>query len=107
MSRSASLPASARIRSWPPMPTPPAGSPPNATSGCSPPIAWTPDTSSYLRAAIRQTCSAGTLLQSVNDVKRRSTGAAQVAPEQRWAALADQLDLQLLRQKDWPALAQL
>jgi hypothetical protein len=46
-------------------------------------------------------------LQAVNEVKTRLTGAAQVPPEQRWAALADQLDLQLLRQKDWPALAQL
>ena len=51
--------------------------------------------------------AAGTLLQGVNDVKRRHTGAAQVPPEQRWAALADQLDQRLLRQGDWPALAQL
>ena len=35
------------------------------------------------------------------------TGAAQIPPEQRWAALADQLDQRLLRQGDWPALAQL
>jgi DNA primase catalytic core len=46
-------------------------------------------------------------LQSVNDVKRRMTGAAQFLPEQRWAALASQLDQRLLRQGDWPALAQL
>jgi DNA primase catalytic core len=46
-------------------------------------------------------------LQGVNDVKRRLTGAAQTPPEQRWAALADQLDQRLLRQGDWPALAQL
>jgi DNA primase len=51
--------------------------------------------------------AAGTLLQGVNDVKRRRTRAAQVPPEQRWAALADQLDQRLLRQGDWPALAQL
>jgi DNA primase catalytic core len=35
-------------------------------------------------------------LQSVNDVKRRMTGAAQFLPEQRWAALASQLDQRLL-----------
>jgi DNA primase len=46
-------------------------------------------------------------LRSVNDVKRRMTGAAQFLPEQRWAALAGQLDQRLLRQGDWPALAQL
>jgi DNA primase catalytic core len=46
-------------------------------------------------------------LQAVSDVKRRLTGAAQTPPEQRWAALADQLDQRLLRQRDWPALAQL
>jgi hypothetical protein len=46
-------------------------------------------------------------LQAVNEVKTRLTGAAQVPPEQRWAALADQLDQRLLRQGDWPALAQL
>ena len=46
-------------------------------------------------------------LQGVNDVKRRLTGAAQIRPEQRWAALAGQLDQRLLRQGDWPALAQL
>jgi len=46
-------------------------------------------------------------LQGVNDLKRRLTGAAQIPPEQRWAALADQLDQRLLRQGDWPALAQL
>jgi hypothetical protein len=46
-------------------------------------------------------------LQAVNDVKTRLTGAAQIPPEQRWAALAGQLDQRLLRQGDWPALAQL
>ena len=46
-------------------------------------------------------------LQGVNEVKRRLTGAAQIRPEQRWAALAGQLDQRLLRQGDWPALAQL
>ena len=46
-------------------------------------------------------------LQGVNDVKRRLTGAAPIRPEQRWAALAGQLDQRLLRQGDWPALAQL
>jgi hypothetical protein len=51
--------------------------------------------------------AAGTPLRGVNDVKRRRSGAAQVSPEQRWAALADQLDQRLLRQGDWPALAQL
>jgi hypothetical protein len=30
-----------------------------------------------------------------------------VRPEQRWAVLAGQLDERLLRQEDWPALAQL
>jgi DNA primase len=46
-------------------------------------------------------------LHSVNDVKKRLTGAAPIPPEQRWAALAGQLDQRLLRQGDWPALAQL
>ena len=46
-------------------------------------------------------------LQGVNEVKKRLTGAAQIRPEQRWAALAGQLDQRLLRQGDWPALAQL
>jgi DNA primase len=46
-------------------------------------------------------------LHSVNDVKKRLTEAAPIRPEQRWAALADQLDQRLLRQGDWPALAQL
>jgi hypothetical protein len=40
-------------------------------------------------------------------VKRRLAGAAAIGPEQRWAALARQLDQRLLRQGDWPALAQL
>jgi hypothetical protein len=40
-------------------------------------------------------------------VKRRLTGAAQFLPEQRWASLAGQVDQRLLRQGDWPALAQL
>jgi DNA primase len=51
--------------------------------------------------------SAGTPLQAVNEVKRRLTEAAQIPPEQRWAVLAGQLDQRLLRQGDWPALAQL
>jgi hypothetical protein len=46
-------------------------------------------------------------LQGVSEVKRRLTGAAAIGPEQRWAALAGQLDQRLLRQGDWPALAQL
>jgi DNA primase catalytic core len=46
-------------------------------------------------------------LQGVNEVKGRLTGAAQFLPEQRWASLAGQLDQRLLRQGDWPALAQL
>jgi DNA primase catalytic core len=46
-------------------------------------------------------------LHSVNDVKRRLAEAAAIGPEQRWAALAGQLDQRLLRQGDWPALAQL
>ena len=46
-------------------------------------------------------------LHSVNDVKRRLAEAAPIGPEQRWAALAGQLDQRLLRQGDWPALAQL
>jgi hypothetical protein len=46
-------------------------------------------------------------LQGVNDVKRRLAGAAPIGPEQRWAALASQLDQRLPRQGDWPALAQL
>jgi DNA primase catalytic core len=46
-------------------------------------------------------------LHGVNNVKTRLIGAAQIGPEQRWAALAGQLDQRLLRQGDWPALAQL
>ena len=46
-------------------------------------------------------------LHSVNDVKRRLAEAAPIGPEQRWAALAAQLDQRLLGQGDWPALAQL
>jgi DNA primase catalytic core len=46
-------------------------------------------------------------LQGVNEVKARLIGAAQIRPEQRWAALAGQLDQRLVRQGDWPALAQL
>jgi DNA primase len=46
-------------------------------------------------------------LQGVNDVNRRLTGPAPIRPEQRWAALAGELDQRLLRQGDWPALAQL
>jgi DNA primase catalytic core len=46
-------------------------------------------------------------LQGVNEVKTRLIGAAQIRPEQRWAALAGQLDQRLVRQGDWPALAQL
>jgi hypothetical protein len=45
-------------------------------------------------------------LQAVNEVKTRLIGAAQIRPEQRWAALAGQLDQRLVRQGDWPALAQ-
>jgi hypothetical protein len=46
-------------------------------------------------------------LQGVNEVKRRLTGAAQFLPEQRWASRAGPVDQRLLRQGDWPALAQL
>jgi DNA primase catalytic core len=46
-------------------------------------------------------------LHGVNEVKRRLAEAAPIGPEQRWAALAGQLDQRLLRQDDWPALAQL
>jgi DNA primase len=46
-------------------------------------------------------------LQGINEVKRRLAEAAPIRPEQRWAALAGQLDQRLLRQADWPALAQL
>jgi DNA primase catalytic core len=46
-------------------------------------------------------------LHSVDEVKKRLAEAAAIGPEQRWAALADQLDQRLLRQGDWPALAQL
>jgi DNA primase catalytic core len=46
-------------------------------------------------------------LQGVSEVKKRLTEAAAIGPEQRWAALAGQLDQRLLRQGDWPALAQL
>ena len=46
-------------------------------------------------------------LQGVNEVKTRLIGAAQIRPAQRWAALAGQLDQRLVRQGDWPALAQL
>jgi hypothetical protein len=46
-------------------------------------------------------------LQGVNEVKKRLAEAAPIGPEQRWAALAGQLDQRLLRQGDWPALAQL
>ena len=192
--QAASSPASARTRSWPPTPTSPARSPPNATSGSSPLTASTPDTPDSPTASTPPTCSpatapqrspppwtrrgrsanssstngsptchpirpssrqrgssppvppacwdegsstissrlnvplpavrqtllaqvkdwntdprraAATPLQGVNDVKRRLTGAAQIPPEQRWAVLADQLDQRLLRQGDWPALAQL
>jgi DNA primase catalytic core len=51
--------------------------------------------------------AAATPLQGVNEVKRRLTGGAQIPPEQRWAVLAGQLDERLLKQGDWPALAQL
>ena len=40
-------------------------------------------------------------------MKRQLAEAAAIGPEQRWAALARQLDQRLLRQGDWPALAQL
>ena len=46
-------------------------------------------------------------LQGVSEVKRRLAEAAEIRPEQRWATLASQLDQRLLRQGDWPALAQL
>jgi DNA primase catalytic core len=51
--------------------------------------------------------AAANSLHSVNDVKRRLAEAAPSGPEQRWAALAGQLDQRVLRQGDWPALAQL
>ena len=40
-------------------------------------------------------------------VKIRMAGAVQMEPQQRWAVLAGELDQRLLRQGDWPALAQL
>jgi hypothetical protein len=46
-------------------------------------------------------------LQGINDVKRRISAAGQIEPEQRWAVLAGRVDPRLLRQGDWPALAQL
>jgi DNA primase catalytic core len=46
-------------------------------------------------------------LQGVNDVEVRLARAARVLPQQRWAALAGQLDPRLCNQGDWPALAQL
>jgi DNA primase len=46
-------------------------------------------------------------LHGVNDVKKQLAEAAPIGPEQRWAGLAGQLDQRLLRQGDWPALAQL
>jgi hypothetical protein len=46
-------------------------------------------------------------LQGVNDVKKRLAATAPIRPEQQWAALAGQLDQRLLRQGDWPTLAQL
>jgi DNA primase catalytic core len=46
-------------------------------------------------------------LREVNKVKIRIVGAAQMQPQQRWAMLAGELDQRLLRQGDWPALAQL
>jgi DNA primase catalytic core len=52
------------------------------------------------RAATKQ-------LQGLDEVKKRLAEAAPIGPEQRWAALAGQLDQRLLRQGDWPALAQL
>ena len=51
--------------------------------------------------------AAAKALQEVNEVKKRLAGAAPIRPEQRWTALAGQLDQRLLRQADWPALAQL
>ena len=44
-------------------------------------------------------------LQGVNDIKKRLAEAAPIGPEQRWAALAGQLDQRLVHQGDWPALA--
>src|SRR5829696_2510372 len=46
-------------------------------------------------------------LHGVNEVKKHLAEAAPIGPEQRWAGLAGQLDQRLLRQGDWPALAQL
>jgi DNA primase len=46
-------------------------------------------------------------LTGVSGVKRRLAEATAIGPEQRWAALAGQVDRRLLRQGDWPALAQL
>jgi DNA primase catalytic core len=45
-------------------------------------------------------------LRGINDVKTR-LAAARSRPQERWAVLAGQLDQRLLRQGDWPALAQL
>jgi DNA primase len=46
-------------------------------------------------------------LQGLSEVKKRLAEGAPSGPEQRWAALASQLDQRLLQQGDWPALAQL
>ena len=46
-------------------------------------------------------------MQGINEVKKRLVDAPPIEPEQRWAALAGQLDQRLVRQGDWPALAQL
>jgi DNA primase catalytic core len=50
--------------------------------------------------------AASTPLQAVNDVKTR-LAEARTSPQQRWATLADQIDRRLVRQPDWPALAEL
>jgi DNA primase catalytic core len=52
-------------------------------------------------------CAATNPLKCVNEVKKRLAESTPIRPEQRWAALAAQLDQRLLRQGDWPALAQL
>jgi hypothetical protein len=46
-------------------------------------------------------------LRDVNKVKIRMADAAQIKPHQRWVALAGRLDQRLVKQGDWPALAQL
>ncbi|HZI98263.1 MAG TPA: MobF family relaxase, partial [Actinomycetales bacterium] len=51
--------------------------------------------------------AARTPLQKVSAVRARLAAADSRAPKERWAFLADELDPRLMRQSDWPALANL